>query len=234
MKVRTRVVSLTVLCFALSALTFATDNSHLFIVHGIPGRDVAAHLDPTLPLDVLLNNDLCIERGITFGAMLGPLALAPGEYNLKVSQADLLVPCSGSPIAETNVSIVEDQNVSAVFALDEKGQPAIFSFANDLASVTQNNARIILTNTANAPELQITLQVVNSQQKYTYNVNPGKQVIASVPAGAYTIEVQANSTVLVPAQPLTLPSLSVNVVYAVGSASNGSLGLVTKTVKDVL
>ena len=235
MKVRTRVVSsLAVLCLALSPLTFAADDAYLYIVHGIPGRDIASSLDPTLPVDVLLNDDLCIERGTTFGVAVGPLALAAGQYDLKISAANLFVPCSNSPIVETNVSLKAGENVTAAAALDEKGRPTVLTFVNDFSKVAESKARIVLTNAADAPVLQVILQVINSDQKYTYNVNPGKKVVATVPADAYTIEVEANGTVLIPAQPLTLPSVSATLVYAVGRAGNGSLALVIRMVRDVI
>jgi hypothetical protein len=87
MKIRTLVVSSSiVLCLVFSTLTFAADDAYLYIVHGLPGRDVAASFDPTLPADVLLNDDVCGERGTTFGAVIGPLALPPGQYNLRLAQ----------------------------------------------------------------------------------------------------------------------------------------------------
>jgi len=235
MKVCTRVVlSLTVVCLALSTLTFAADDAYLFIVHGIPGRDVAASLDPTLPVDVLLNDDVCAERGITFGTTVGPLALPPGQYDLKISPANVFVPCGNEPLAETNVAAEAGRNVTAIAALDGNGKPTVLTFANDFTSVAENQSRIVLSNTADAPEVQITLQVVNGNEKYTYNVSRGKKVVATLPANAYTIQVAANGTVAIPAEPLTLPSVSATLIYTVGRSSNGSLQLVTKTVKDVL
>ncbi len=235
MKFSMRVVfSLTALYLALSALAFAGDDAHLYIVHGIPGRDVSASLDPTLPVDVLLNDDVCTERGIAFGAVVGPLTLPPGQYNLKISPANPFVPCSNSPLVDSNVTLKAGQNLSAVAALDDKGQPTVFTFENNLASVAEGRARIILTNAADAPVLQVILEVVGSNQKYTYNVSPGKTIVATLPADPYTIQVESNGTILIPFQPLTLPSVSAILIYTTGLASNGSLTLVTKTVKDVI
>jgi hypothetical protein len=236
MKVRTQaVLSLVVLCLAFSSQLFAADDAYLFIVHGIPGRDIAANIEPTLPVDVLINDDLCTERGLTFGSMVGPLRVPAGDYNIKVLQADLLVPCSGESIAEANITLKEGQNMTAVATLDEKGQPTVSTYLDDFSTVASGDARVILTNSADSPEVQVILQVVNSQQKYTYNVNPGKEVVATVPANAYTIEVESESgTVLIPPQPLTLFPVSATLVYSTGEASNGSLALVTRTVKDVL
>ena len=81
--------------------------------------------------------------------------------------------------------------------------------------------------------LQVTLQSVTTKQKFIYIVNSGGRPVAALPADVYSIEVESNGTVLVPPQILNLPSLCATLIYAVGSASNGSLGLLTKTVKDV-
>jgi hypothetical protein len=54
MKLRTPVVTqVAALCFVLAASGFAADDAYLYIVHGIPGRDVAARLSPSLPIDIL-------------------------------------------------------------------------------------------------------------------------------------------------------------------------------------
>ncbi|MGA9074404.1 MAG: hypothetical protein WBP65_00705 [Candidatus Sulfotelmatobacter sp.] len=77
MKLRTRVVlQLAALCFVLAAYSFAADNAHLYIVHGIPGRDIADNLNPGLPIDVLINGT-CLARGLTFDNTSGPLSFPP-------------------------------------------------------------------------------------------------------------------------------------------------------------
>jgi hypothetical protein len=228
------VSSLIVLCLALSTLMFAAEDAHLYIVHGIPGRDVGASVDPSLPVDVLLNDDVCVERGTTFGIVSGPLSVPAGQYDLKISPANSLLPCSNPALIDSSVAVKSGESVSAIAALDEKGHPTVLTFVNNFAPVAEGKARIILTNAGDAPVLQVTLQSITSKQKFTYTVNPGGKTVATLPADNYDIEVESNGTVLVPLQPLTLPSLSATLVYAVGSASNGALGLVTKTVKNVL
>jgi hypothetical protein len=67
MKRRTRVaMQLASLCFVLAAYGFAADNAYLYIVHGIPGRDIAENLNPGIPIDVLVNSESCLERGLAF------------------------------------------------------------------------------------------------------------------------------------------------------------------------
>jgi hypothetical protein len=51
MRLRTRVVSqLAALCFALAASSFAADNAYVYVIHGIPGRDISNNTNPATPL----------------------------------------------------------------------------------------------------------------------------------------------------------------------------------------
>lgn len=234
MRNRTVVLSLLALCLGLCTFASAADSGYLFIVHGVPGRDVSASLDPTLPVDILINDDVCTERGMTYGSMLGPLTLPAAQYNIKISPANSLLPCSNSPMLDSNVTVAAGEDVSEIFALNSKGNPSLVHFANNFASVAENEVRVVLTNSADAPELQITLLGLNSNKKYTFNVEPGQKVGPILPADEYTIEVAANNSVLVPPQAFILPSRSTTLVYATGNATNGSLSLITKIVRDVL
>ncbi len=100
MKRRTRVFlqlasSCLTLCLALSASSFAAsnNNAYLYIVHGIPGRDVADNLNPGLPIDVLIDGK-CPVHGLTFGSTSGPLTIAAGTYDVQISTANTLAPCT--------------------------------------------------------------------------------------------------------------------------------------------
>src|SRR5271165_2881293 len=97
-----RTLQLTVLCLALCAAGFAASDASLYVVHGIPGRDVAATLNPSLPVDVLLNDDVCYFKGLIFGSSSGPLTLPAGNYDIKISSANSLAPCTNPVLAETS------------------------------------------------------------------------------------------------------------------------------------
>ena len=63
MKLRTRVVlQLAALCFVLAAYGIAADDAYLYIVHGIPGRDISDNLNPGFPVDVLIAGESCMPR----------------------------------------------------------------------------------------------------------------------------------------------------------------------------
>jgi hypothetical protein len=105
--------TLALLCAALSTATYA---SSLYFVQGLPGRDLAAATDPAFPVDVLINDEVCYQRGLALGTIAGPLTLFPGPYNVKVSIANSLAPCTNSPLIDTTVSIEAKADFSAVIA----------------------------------------------------------------------------------------------------------------------
>lgn len=124
MKLRTRVVlQLAALCFVLAAYSFAADNAHLYIVHGIPGRDIADNLNPGLPIDVLINGT-CLARGLTFDNTSGPLSFSAGIYDVQIGHANTLAPCTNSPIIDSQVTLSSGASVSAVAAISG-GKPTL-------------------------------------------------------------------------------------------------------------
>ncbi len=99
-------LQVTILCLTLSAVTFAADDAYLYVVHGIPRRDVAANLNPVLPVDVLLNDEVCYIKGLIFGSSSGPLTLPAGAYDVKISSANTLAPCTNSPMVDATVKFL--------------------------------------------------------------------------------------------------------------------------------
>jgi len=72
--VRTLALAAAFLAAALPAAaeTDTASPATFVVVHGIPGRDVAATLDPVLPVDVLIAGKYCLLQGFTFGSIAGP------------------------------------------------------------------------------------------------------------------------------------------------------------------
>src|SRR5579872_210142 len=227
-------VVLALLCVAMSAAMFATDEGYLYLLQGIPGHDYSTTTDPQFPVDVLLNDVICYQHGMAFGVITGPLTLAPGSYDVKLSVANALAPCSNAAVVESTVTIGSGKNVSAVLGLSQSGTPTLMTFTNNFASITAGNARIQFAQAADAAEVQVVLQNTATLKTYTYNVNPGALLGETLPSGNYTVEIQEGSTVLVPSTSIVLDSQSVTLMYAVGEASNNTVNLETKTIKNVI
>lgn len=236
MQRRTRVVfQLAALCVLLAAYSFAADTAYLTIVHGIPGRDVADNLNPGFPIDVLINGDTCLPRNLTFGLSNGPLSLSPGTYEVLISEANALAPCTNPPIITSRVTLNPGASVSAVPAISGT-HPTLLSFIDNLAPVPPGNARFILAHAADAPALQATLTqlFVKNPKTFTVTADPGKQDKVGVPAGVYMVEVTTvGSTTVLASEQITLADQSADFSYATGESVNNSIALVTKTVREV-
>ena len=223
-------LALALLCAAMSTAALA---SSMYLVQGIPGRDYAAATDPAFPVDVLLNDEVCYVHGLPYGSMTGPLTLQPGTYNLKVSIADSLAPCTNTPLINRSVTIDAKTDISAVTALSEDGTPTLLTFTNNLSPVTEGMGRVLLAEAAGAPAVQAVFQNTVTMKTYTYSVDPGTLLDIALPAGNYTVQLNQGTTTLVAATFLRLDPQSVNLLYAVGEVANNTVALVTRSLKDV-
>jgi hypothetical protein len=236
MRLCTRVVlQLAALCLALGASAFAANDGYLYIVHGIPGRDIADNLNPGLPVDILINSKSCLVRGLTFGNSSGPFSLAAGTYDVQISMANTLAPCTNPPLIDSEVTLTPGENVSAVAAISGT-QPSLLQFTDALSPVAPGNARFVLANVADAPALQATLtQVgVKNPKTFTGTADPGAQTPIPVPAGSYLVQITAvGSATVLTSQQIDLADQSVTYSYASGEEVNNSVGLVNRVIRDV-
>jgi Domain of unknown function (DUF4397) len=222
---------LALLCAAMSTATLA---SSMYLLQGLPGRDLAAATDPAYPVDILLNDEVCYQRGLPFGTVAGPLTFLPGTYNVKVSIANSLAPCSNAPLIDSSVTLEPRTDISAVIALSETGTPTLLTFTNNLSPVAANLGRLLFAQAADSPAVQLILENTATKKLYTYAVKPGAMLDANLPAGNYTVEINQGTTTLVASTPLNLVSQSVTLLYTVGQAQNNTVMLVSKTLRDVI
>jgi|SRR5579871_5689663 len=231
------IFAVALVCAALNMAAFADDtasgNAYLYIVQGIPGHDYSATTDPQFPVDVLIDNKVCSERGLSFGTIAGPLTLPAGTYDVKVSVANSLAPCTESPFLDTSVTLQANQNVSAVIALGQTGSPTLLTFNNKFSSVTAGMGRVLFAQAADAPEVQVIFENTKTKITSTYMVKPGALLSVSLPAGIYSVTVNEGAN-LISSATVVLSSQSATMLFAVGEASNNSVILETKTVRDVI
>lgn len=223
--------ALALLCAAMSTAAFA---SSMYIVQGIPGRDFAAATDPAFPVDVLLNDEACSQHGLAFGAVTGPLTFLPGTYNLKISMANTLAPCTNTPMIDSEVTIDARTDISVVTTLNADGTPTLLKFTNNLTPVAPNMSRLLLAQAAGAPAVQLVVQNTSTMKVYTYTVAPGGLLNVTLPAANYTVAINQGTTALVGATSLTLSSQSVNLLYAIGQVKNNTVVLQTRVLRDVI
>ncbi len=235
MKNRIRLVfGLTLLCMALTTALSASENAYMYLVQGVPGRDYTATTDPQFPVDVLINDETCNVRGLTYGSIQGPFTFVPGTYDVKISVANTLAPCSNAPIVDSSVTLASGQNVSAVFSLNDSGAPALSTFTNNFSAISANNARVLFALAADSSTVQLVLVNTTTKKQYTYSVKSDALLTTTLPSGSYTVQVNQGTTTLVPSTSVDLSSQSATLLFATGEASNNTVNLQIKTVKDVI
>lgn len=229
-------IALALLSATLStaALASTSETAYLYLLQGVPGRDYSTTTDPMLPVDVLINGVTCYTKGLAYGTILGPLTFVPGNYDIVISEANALAPCSNAALVEGTVDLTSGRNISAVVGLNSSGAPALMTFTNLFSPVEANYGRVLLAQAADASALTVTYENTATNKKYTYTVNPGALLDESFPAGTYTVTVTNGTSTVVPATSLTLVAQSVTMLFTTGEASNNTMTLEIKTVKDVI
>lgn len=231
--------------FAGAAASAASTGLAAFVlVHGLPGRNVGAAIDPLLPIDVEITGGalgkLCLLKNVYFSQIAGPFDVAPGSYGIVISTANLVTPCSNAALISTTANLAAGALTSVVATLSSKGKPAAEIFAASLATVPAGEQRVVA---ANAADMQsgATLKVFVTSNSSPpsgpeFSLAPGKQEAVEVSA-LYSFDVSAE----IPPSPT--PSVgpftfnpgprSVILVYFVGSEANSSLGLLSRVIPDV-
>lgn len=203
------------LAAAAQAAETAQD-AQVSVVHGIPGQ----------PVDVYVNGTETLSD-FAPGTVAGPLELPAGTYDLAVRAAGA---AASSPplIATDDADVPAGANISLVAHLSEQGQPTLTPFVNDVSRLPAGDARLVVRHTAAAPAVDAR---VDGQAALRGLTNPnGAQ--ADVPAGTVSADVvlAGTDTVVIGPAPVDLGEGTVTIAYAIGSASDSTLGLVTQTV----
>jgi len=217
--------------FSLVATAQAQDAS-VRIIHGIPGQDVSPGVDPALPVDILVNDAICLLSGFTFGSISGPYTLPAGTYDVKISLANSLEPCSNSAVVAAPVPVEAGENVSIIAHLNEAGIPTAAKFVNDLTPTGDGNGRLIAHHTAAAPTVDALVSFGFPRQVATVpGVSNGGQAAAELPAGNISIGIAAAGTT----RPLFIRTIRLKpglttVAYAVGSLANGTFTIIVESI----
>lgn len=218
----------------LAAAPGVTQAASVRVVHGIPGGDVSPAVDPALPVDVLVNDQICLLSGFTFGTIAGPYTLPAGTFNVKVSLANTLEPCGNDAVIEGDIPIVEGENASIVAHLTADGSPTASKFVNNVSATEGSNARLIAHHVAAAPTVDLSIGGVFRQTISVPNVSnsPGQnQLAAELPPGSFNIGVAPagqRSPIFI-RNVLLAPNLAYT-AYAVGSLANGTFTMIVEPI----
>ena len=212
----------------LLASTGLAQDASVRVVHGIPGLDVSPGVDPALPVDVLVNDAICLLSGFTFGSVAGPFTLPAGTYDVKVSLANTLEPCSNAAVIAAPVPVEAGENATIIAHLSESGSPTASKFVNDVTPSEQGFARVIAHHTAAAPAVDINVASGFPSSTITIpNASNGAQAAAELRAGAINVGVSAaGMREVLFVRTARIRSDLTYVAYAVGSLANGTFDMI--------
>jgi len=191
------------------------------VLHAIPagkGADV---------VDVYAGSAMLIDN-FTPGT-LETLQVPAGTYDLAVF-ADGQGPGNGTAVLSApQVQVPAGANATVTANLNAVGAPALNVFVNDTTTLRSGEGRLTVRHIAAAPAVDVRADGSVLFKK----LRNGKQALANVPAGKYRADVVLAGTKKVVIGPSTLTiKKGVNtIVYAWGSAADGSLKLAVQQVK---
>lgn len=202
--------------FGLGTSAQAAGTAKVSVVHGIPNT----------PVNVFVNGRSTLAD-FKPGTVAGPLSLPAGAYKVTVFAA-ANTKGTGTPVISASATVEAGKNYSLVAHLTATGKPTITAYVNDSSTVAAGKARIIVRHVAAAPAVDVR---VNGAVAFKALTNP-KQTQADLAAGSVKADVvlAGTSTVAIGPATLNLKEGTATIVYAVGSASDKTLGLVTQRI----
>lgn len=207
------------LAVAGTAQAESTGNATVSVLHGVPG----------LTVDVFANGEELIPD-FEPGTLTDPLTIPAGTYDIQIFP-DGEGPDGDPAIEATGVQVPAGVNATIVAHLTEGGDPTATVFVNDLAGIEAGEARVVARHTAAAPAVDVR---ADGSVIFEGLTNPN-EASADVPAGTVSADVVLAGTeevVLGPAD-LDLAEGTSTIVYAWGSAEEGTLDLAVQTVSGV-
>ncbi len=200
----------------------ASDAASVYVIHGIPGRDLG--LRPRLPVDIAVNG-ACALRNFRFRDVAGPLSLPAGTYNIKISLANRHNPCGNPAVIEANVPFAAGESATVIAHLSESSAPTASKFVNDLSPATETgNGRVVARHTAAVPEVDLLVRQNRSLPIIATlpGLSNGEQVSAELPIGRkFLVQfAPAGTTQAVASARIEACAGEVAIYHAVGSLKN--------------
>jgi Domain of unknown function (DUF4397) len=200
---------------ALTATPALAATSQVSVVHGIPGQNV----------DVYVNGKKTLPD-FAPGKVAGPLSLEEGSYDIALTKPGDDI--NNALLKVDDAEVPGGANISLVAHLDAGGKPTLTPFVNDVKKLAAGQARIVVRHTAAAPAVDVR---AGGKPVFKNLTNPN-EAKADLPAGTVTADVvlAGTDTVAIGPADLNLKEGTATIVYAVGSAEDKTLDLVTQSI----
>lgn len=203
----------------LPATAATSDSAQLSVLHGIPDT----------PVDVYVNGELTLDD-FQPGDLAGPLDLPAGDYDVAITAPDA-ADASAPILGPATISLAAGSNYTAVAHLTEAGEPGLNLFTNDTSATAAGQARLTVRHVAAAPAVDIlaggspAVEGLTNPDEATLNLAAGTVSAAVALAGT-------TDPVLGPVD-IQLAEGTLTVVYAWGSAEDGTLDLAVQTIEGL-
>lgn len=202
----------------------ANGTATVTVVHGVPG----------LTVDVYVNGALTLP-GFEPETITDPLELPVGDYDI------VIVPAGGDPANPAiagSATLTEGLNASLVAHLTAAGEPTLSVFANDVAPIMDDVARLVVRHTAAAPAVDVALYDDEDAEAddlvgVLENLTNPNEVQIEVPEDddyAATIAPAGSDTPVFGPVELDLEDEMSHIVYAVGSLADGTFTVLVQTI----
>jgi len=196
--------------------TTTAGTAQVSVVHGIPNT----------PVNVFVDGKKALPN-FKPGTVAGPLALPSGQHVVTIFPASN-ANGTGTPVIKASASLEAGANYSLVAHLTAAGKPTLTPYVNDVSAVGAGKARLVVRHDAAAPAVDVR---AGGKVAFAGLTNP-KEAKADLPAGSVKADVvlAGTSTVALGPATLDLKEGTETIVYAIGSATDKTLGLVTQTI----
>ena len=185
------------------------------------------HAVPGLTVDVYVNGEETVPD-FEPGTLTDPLMLPEGSYDVAV-YADGDDPESAEPaISAEGLEVPAGANITLAAHLAEDGTPMLSAFVNDTSTLDAGQARLTVRHAAAAPAVDVRAGGSPVIEGLT---NPNEEVL-NLDAGTVSADVVLAGTedVVIGPADLDLAEGTNTIVYAWGSAEEGTLDLAVQTI----
>jgi hypothetical protein len=185
------------------------------------------HALPGFTADVYVNGKLTLS-GFEPQTATDPLELPAGRYRIEIR--DVGADPASEPALAGTVTLKAGENLSIIAGLTVDGDPQLNVFKNGLIRVPPGRARLIVRNVADVASIGVRLD----GKRVFGSVSHGDQQKAQLKAaGPHQLEATVSGDVAIGAEDLMLQEGTVGIVYAVGSASGGTLDFMFQTIREL-
>lgn len=193
------------------------DTSSVSVLHAVPG----------LTVDVYVNGAETLPD-FEPGTLTDPLELPAGAYDIEVFAAGDDPESAEPAISAEGLEVPGGANLTLAAHLDADGAPALAASVNDTSALDAGETRLTVRHTAAAPAVDVRAEgspVIEGLE------NPNEEVL-DLDAGAVSADVTLAGTedVVIGPADLDLAEGTNTIVYAWGSAEDGTLDLAVQTI----